>query len=198
MSVPHYKVEMLQGADWTPTLNWYAGGVFRAAIEEIDPGYPTKIQVTQHGLPSASPTPVIISGVEGPNMTILNSKDLAIMLATRLDDDHFEMPISTIKGEWVIGSGEITYYKPKDIVGWTFRAKLRSRVHKGTVLADLTTANGKIIANTNDASIQLYLTAAETAALSFTQAYLDCEATNGAGVERVFSLTVDMNREATR
>ena len=199
MSVPHYEIEMYQGADWKPTLNWYAGGLFRAPIEEIDPGYPTKLQVTAHGLPTVSATPVIISGIEGQNMTILNSKNLAIMHATRLDDDHFTMPISTIKGEWVVGTGEITYYRPTDITGMTFRAKLRSRVHNGTVLADLTTANGKIIAIADDASIQLNLTGAETELLNFTRGYLDCEAVDSTGgIQRVFSLTVNLIREATR
>jgi hypothetical protein len=197
MSAPHYKIEMLQGADWKPTLNWYAGGVFRAPIEEIDPGYPTKIQVTAHGLPDQSPTPVIISGVEG--MDILNSKNLAIMHATYIDEDHFAMPVSTVACEWVIGTGEITYYQPTDITDMTFRAQLRSRVHKGEILADLTTANGKIITVENDASIQLFLTAAETAALKFTKAYLDCEAIDAVGgVQRVFSLDIDMIREGTR
>lgn len=200
MSVPNYHVPMYQGSDWSPKVNWYAGGLFMGAIEEIDPGYPTKLQVTGHQLPSASETPVILSGIEGEGMTILNSKDLAILRATRLDDDHFTMPVSTIKGEWVVGTGEITYYLPKDISVFSeFRATLRTRVHKDAVLATLTTGNSKIVTNTNDASIQLNLTAAETAALSFTRAYLNCEAvTAGGGVEPVFFMTIDLIRETTR
>lgn len=195
--IPHYEINMLQGADWKPTLNWYAGGIFMAPIEEITPGYPTKIRVTGHGLPTVSPTPVIISGVEG--MEILNSKDLAILRATRVDDDHFTMPCSTVKCEWIVGSGEMTYYMVTDITGMTFRSKLRSRVHNGTVLAELTTENGKIIANADDASIQLLLTGAETELLQFTKGYLDCEAVDAqGGIQRVFSLTVNLIRESTR
>jgi hypothetical protein len=132
-------------------------------------------------------------------MSILNSKDLAILRATRVDDDHFVMPASTVGCEWVVGTGELTYYMPTDITGMTFRAQLRSRVHNGTVLADMTTENGKIVASLNDASIQLYLTAAETALLNFTKGYLDCEAIDAAGgIQRVFSLTVNLVREVTR
>lgn len=197
MSVPVYKVQMYQGSTWTPTVNWYGGGPFYAPIEEIDPGFPTTIRVTGHQLPSVSSTPVVISGVEGAE--ILNSKDLAIFRASRVDDDHFTLPISTVACEWVVGTGEMSYWLPTDFTDMTFRAKLRSRVHKNEVLADMTTANGKIISNADDASIQLLLTDAETAALSFTKAYLDCESVHPvAGVRRVFSMDVEMIRESTR
>lgn len=199
MYVPHYEVPLIQGADWTPTLHWYAGGPFMAALEEIDPGYPTKIKVTSHGLPQVSATPVIISGVEG--MEILNSKDLAILHASYVDDDHFSLPASTIGREWVIGTGELTYFQPTDISGMTFRAKLRSRVHNGEVLAEMTTANGGIITVEEDASIQLFLSSVDTAALSFTRGYVDVEAVTAGSpdiVQRVFSLSVDLIRESTR
>ena len=195
--IPHYEVPMYQGSDWTPTLNWLAGGIFMGPIEEITPGYPTKIRVTSHGLPTTSNIPVIISGVEG--MDILNSKELAIFQATRVDDDHFTMPISTVACEWVVGTGEITYYKPTDISNMTFRAKLRSRVHKGTVLAELTTANGKIIDVDEAASIQLKLVAAETELFNFTTGYIDVEAVGSGGeVYPVFSMSIPLIRESTR
>lgn len=198
MSVPRYELPMYQGADWTPKLNWYGGGIFMAPIEEIDPGYPTVIRCTAHGLPTASDTPVIISGVEG--MPILNSKDLAILQATYVDADHFSMPVSTVACEWVVGTGEITYYKPTDISGYTaFRGTLRSRVHKNTALATLTEANSKIIITDNDAGIQLKLTAVETEALDFTRGYIDVEGVDAGGaVHRIFSIDVNFVRESTR
>jgi len=196
--IPRYKVDMYQGADWRPKLNWYGGGLFMGPIEEIDPGYPTKIRVTAHGLPSASDTPVIISGVEG--MTILNSKELAILQASRVDADYFTMPISTVACEWVVGTGEITYYKPTDISAYTaFRGKLRSRVYKSDTLADMTEANGKIIITDNDAGIELNLTAAETALLDFTHGYVDVEGVDaGDQVHRIFALDINFIRESTR
>lgn len=198
MNAPHFKLHMKQGADWTPTLNWYGGGIFMAPIEEIDPGYPTKIQVTGHGLPQVSATPVIISGVEG--MGVLNSKDLAVLRATYVDANHFTMPVSTVKNEWIVGTGEITFYKPTDVSQFTeFRATLRSRVFKGTELATFTDSDSSIIVTADDASIQLYLTAVQTAALDFTKAYIDCEAVTAAGgVTPVFSADVYMERESTR
>ena len=196
--VPHYEVDMYQGSDWTPKLNWLGGGLFRAPIEEIDPGYPTKIQVTAHGLPSNEALPLIVSGVEG--MEILNSKELAIMRASYVDANHFTLPISTVACEWIVGTGEVTYHKPTDISSMSFRGTLRARVHKGTALAELTTANGKIIDTHDDAGIQLKLTAAETALLNFTQAYINVEAVASPGGEvyPVFSLTVNLVRESTR
>ena len=196
MSIPTFELGMAQGTDWATTFNWYGGGKFMAPIEEIDPGYPTRIKVTSHLLPSASDTPIIISGVEG--MEILNSKDTGIELCARVDDNYFEVPISTVGKEWRIGKGEITYYRPTDITDFTARCKFRKYWHSADVLSELTTENGGIVLNADDASIQLQRTAAQTAAFVFDKCVFDVELISpGGAVTRVAQGTIRLSREAT-
>lgn len=196
MSIPTFDLGMAQGSDWAATFNWYGGGKFMAPIEEIDPGYPTRIRVSSHLLPSSSDTPVIISGVKG--MEILNSKDTGIELCKRIDDDYFEVPISTVAKDWCLGTGEITYYRPTDIVDFIARCKFRKYWHSRTVISELTTENNGIILDPNDASIQLQRTAAQTALFTFDSCVFDVELESPGGiVTRVAQGTIHLSREST-
>lgn len=199
MPVPYYEdVDMEQGADFNWTVNWYGGGVFRAPIEEIDSGYPTKIRVSSHLLPTVSDTPVIISGVQG--MEILNSKDLGIEEAAYVDADYFSMPISTVACNWVIGTGEITWHRPTDFTNLKARCQIRSKWHSGTVITELTTENGGILLDANDASIALFIGGAVTATFLFGRAYFDIELYEDPGtvIHRPVGGSILLSREITR
>jgi hypothetical protein len=198
MSTPHFDLIIRQGADENFTVNWYGGGVFRAPIEEIDSGYPTQIKVTSHLLPSASDTPIIISGVEG--MTVLNSKDTGIEMCTRVDEDFFTVPVSTVSQEWCVGTGEITWHQPTNITGFTARCQIRKRWHDtALIIPELNTGNGGIVLNDNDASIKLVLTSAQTAAMTADKMVFDVELIDlAAKVIPVFKGTFRLQREQTR
>jgi len=196
MSTPHFDLEMDQGADWSNTFNWYGGGTFRAPIEEIDPGYPTQIRVTAHGLPSSSDTPVILSGIIGAE--VLNSKDTGIEMCTRVDADYFTVPVSTVASEWLVGTGEMTFYLPTNIAAFTARCKLKKYWHSTTALATLTTENGGIVLDANDGSIKLIITDTVTAGFTFTTCVYDVEMISGTGeVTRAFKGTITLSREIT-
>lgn len=196
---PTFEVSMEQGATWSATVNWYGGGVFRAPIEEIVPGYPTIIRVSSHLLPTVSETPVILSGIQGTE--ILNSKDTGVEMATYVDADYFSLPVSTVTCNWIPGTGEITWYKPTDLTGYIARCTFRSKWYSGVKLFELTTANGGCTINLNDASIRLNITATATTSAIFTKAYGDIEviASNGAGaITRVARMVVTLSRETTK
>lgn len=197
MSTPIFEVDMDQGSDFFVTVNWYGGGVFRAAIEEIDPGYPTIVRVTSHLLPASSDTPVIISGVQGAE--ILNSTDTGIELCERIDDDHFAVPVSTVPCEWVQGTGEITYHTPTDLTNYTAVCQLRSKWYSGKLIHEFTSASGDIVLDPNDGSVILSALAADTTDMSFTKAYGDIEVISESGmITRVARLIVNFSREMNK
>jgi len=196
---PLYELSMEQGASWYCTVNWYGGGVFRAPIEEITPGYPTIIRVSEHNVPVSSPSPMIISGVLGAE--ILNSADTAIELVNRMDADTLTIGISTVACEWVPGTGEVTHHLPTVLSsGFTGRCQLRKSWNSSVVIAEMTTENGGMVLEGDDGSIRLIQTAAETAALNFTKAYGDVEVIETASgeVTRVFRIAVTFDREYTK
>jgi hypothetical protein len=132
-------------------------------------------------------------------MTVLNSKDTGVELADYVDDDHFNLPVSTVAQEWCVGSGEMTWYLPTDITGYTARCQIRKRWHSSTFEAELTTENGGITLTTEDAGIELYIDAATSAAFTFDKAVFDVEMISAGGdIVRVVQGVIEVSREVTR
>lgn len=193
---PQYHLYVEQGTNFDHTLQWLNDGLFMAPIEMVQPGYPTIVTVTGHGLNSISAHPVIISGVEG--CSALNSEDLAMPLCTRIDADTFSVPISTVNKTWVVGSGEITYHLPTDLTGYTGRCVIRKNWYNSTVIHEMTTENGGMVLTAADGSIQLLIPKATTAAFSFRHAWYDIDLTAPGGYEqRVFKGPITMEREVS-
>lgn len=197
MSTPRFELDMEQGATFNYTFHWYAGGRFMAPIEDITVGYPTRIKVTAHGLPTISDTPVIISGVDGAD--ILNSEGTGIEEAIYVDADHFDMPQSTVADTWKCGTGEITYHKPSDITGFTARMQIREKWHSLDFIEELTTENGGIVLTVEDASIEITLLPAVTALYTFRQAVYDIEMIDPNGsITRIIEGTITLSKEVTK
>ena len=194
---PRFELDMEQGATFNYTFHWYAGGKFMAPIEDITVGYPTRIKVTAHGLPTISDTPVIISGVLGAE--ILNSHDLGIDEAIYIDADHFDMPQSTVADVWSCGTGEITYHKPSDINGFTARMQIREKWHSTNFIHELTTENGGILLTVEDASIEITITPVNTEAFTFNKAVYDIEMISpGGDITRIIEGTITLSKEVTK
>jgi hypothetical protein len=193
---PEIHLHIEQGVDFNHTFQWLAGGVFMAPIELIEVGYPTIMTVTGHGLNAVSPHPVIISGVEG--CPRLNSTNLSIPTCTRIDDNVFSVPLSSVGNTWVQGTGEITYLLPTPLTGHTGRMVIRKNWFSSTVIAELTTANGGLILGTVDGSIQIKIAKAVTAAFTFKHAVYDVDIATAGGVEtRVFKGPITNHREVS-
>jgi hypothetical protein len=197
MATPEFPIDIEQGATFIHTFHWYGGGKYMSPIEHIEVGYPTKITVTDHLLNAESPTPVIISGVVGcPD---LNSEDTGIEPAFRIDDNTFEMPVSTVADDWKEGTGEITYFMPTDRTGYTGRMQIRKNWHTEEIIHECNTTNGGMLLNPIDGSIQLTIPAAVTATMKFVNGVYDVDLVDPAGlVWRVFKGTVKFHKEITR
>lgn len=194
---PRFDWVIDQGADFNFQFNWYGNGVFMAPIEDIREGYPTRIKVTGHGLPSISDTPVIISGVEGCEP--LNSVDRGIARMSYVDADWFDCPQSTVNKDWINNTGEITYNKPSLLTDWTARMQLRRRWHDVDFLHEATTENGGITLTGDDGGIAIYLHRDVTRTFVFAKAFYDIELIDSLGtVVRVLEGTVRLAREISR
>lgn len=88
---------------------------------------------------------------------------------------------------------------PVNLTGWTGRMQIRPDVASSSVYATLTTANGGISINGPAGTFSIYMTASQTAALSFDTAVYDLEliAVNG-DVIRIIQGDVIVSPEVTR
>jgi hypothetical protein len=92
--------------------------------------------------------------------------------------------------------GQLIYKPPVDLTGATARMQIRAQVG-GAVLLELTTANGGL-AFTGPGTITRTLSAAQTAALTWTEAVYDLEVEYADGtVQRYLQGDVTVSREVT-
>ena len=193
---PQFHLYIEQGVNFDHTFQWLNGGMFMAPLELVQEGYPTIITVSSHGLNSVAAHPVILSGIEG--IPRLNSENTELFLATRLDDNRFSVPISSVGKQWIPGTGELTYHVPTDMTGYTGRCVIRRNWYESTPIHEMTTENGGMILELTSGSIQLVIPKATTAGFSFRSAWYDVDMTSPGGVEyRVFKGPITLEREVS-
>jgi hypothetical protein len=181
---PRFDLVHDQGTTFMQSFNWYGNGKTMHQIEDIQVGYPTHIKVEGHGLPSGSPTPVFLEGIEG-EIEYLNTHRTGLIEATRIDDDWFEVPINTVGKEWDNNSGTLTYLNPTDLSGWTVSFRIQKKWHDPDPLHVASTDNGEVTVTTEDAAISIIIPASVMNTLSFSKGVWFLEVTNGSTVIRV-------------
>ncbi|MCY1167132.1 hypothetical protein D9M73_70890 [compost metagenome] len=88
---------------------------------------------------------------------------------------------------------------PIDLTGYTARMQIRERLAATTTLANMTTENGGITLGGAAGTIDLLLTAVETAAISAIRGVYDLELVSPTGVvSKVLADEVDFVKEVTR
>lgn len=193
---PQFHLYVEQGVNFDHTFQWLNGGMFMAPIELIQEGYPTVVTVSGHGLPTGTAHPVIISGVEG--IPRLNTENTELFLATRLDDNRFSIPVSSVGKQWEAGTGELTYHLPTDMTGYTGRCVIRRNWYEQTAIHEMTTENGGIVLEIESGSIQLLIPKATTAGFTFRNAWYDVDMIHPSGAEfRVFKGPITLEREVS-
>lgn len=88
---------------------------------------------------------------------------------------------------------------PQDLDGYSARAHIRATLKATEVLLELTTDNGRLVLTPAEGVIDFAVDAADTAALTWTQAVYDLELVSGEGiVTRLLQGTVKVVPEVTR
>lgn len=113
--------------------------------------------------------------------------------AARLDLTIEQGATFTYNLTWRDGTGAIKALGS----GWTARMQIRETVSSSTTLASLTNTSGITLASTGP-NIVISLSATDTAALSFSNAYYDLELVNSGTVYRVLEGKVTLSKEVTR
>jgi len=90
---------------------------------------------------------------------------------------------------------------PVDLTGYTARMHIRDSVDDAATLLELTTENSRIVLDGSAGTIQLSISATDTAAISFTQGVYDLELVDTGDTGEVTRLTyggVEVRPEVTR
>lgn len=88
--------------------------------------------------------------------------------------------------------------QPVNITGYTARMHIREHVTSTTALLQLTTENGRITLVGAEGKITLFLTAVDSAAITWSRGVYDLELVNGSEVTRLVQGKVFISKEVTR
>lgn len=104
---------------------------------------------------------------------------------------------ATFRKRWTWKPGGV----PMDFTGCKARMQVRAEIGSTVVLLELTTENGGIVLGAEPGTIDLYIPATQTAAISWEGGVFDLEIQYASGpddVDRLISGSVSVSREVTR
>ncbi len=104
---------------------------------------------------------------------------------------------ATFRKRWTWKPGGV----PMDFTGCKARMQVRAEIGSTVVLLELTTENGGIVLGAEPGTIDLYISAIDTAVIAWESGVFDLEIQYAAGpdeVDRLIYGTVTVSREVTR
>lgn len=175
---PRFDLVMDKGCSLIQSFNWYGAGPKLGRIEDIYFGFPTRIQSRGHGLPTETPTPIFLEGIEG-SASVLNTRESGLREAEYIDNDWFAVNINTVDKEWENNSGVFTYQQPTDVNQWNFEMTFLRKWHDAVPIAVISTATGEIVRGLDDGSININVPFTTTQNWDFSRCYWRITATSG-------------------
>lgn len=188
------NLKIYQGATFRETLRWESSTKVYKPITAITKSAPVVITATGHGIPVGWGTK--ITNVSG--MTELNSADNYYTVTSTTTDTVTINDINALGFKDYTSGGVLEYNAPVPLTGYTAKMQLRSKITDETVIIELTTENGGIVIDPVNYTISLYISATDTAALSFTSAVYSMELINGQEVTPFITGSVSLEKEVTR
>lgn len=185
--------KIYQGSTFTEVLRWESSTKVYKDITSISKTAPMVVTAASHGLLAGWRAK--ITNVTG--MTDVNS--LGYLIATAVDANTITFNSVNAAGfrDYVSG-GVLEYNEPKDLSGLTARMQIRAKLTDTTALDELTTENGGIDINNSTKTITLNISAADTAAYTFSSAVYSIELVSGSTVTPFAQGTLTLAKEVTR
>ena len=186
--------KIYQGSTFRETFRWESSEKVYAPITMISKTAPMVVTATGHGAPAG--WRVKVTGALG--MKEANTSDYIISSAVTTDTVTFNQ-INALNYTTYTGGGVLEYNKPVDLTGFTGRMQIRQKLDDAAFIKELTTSNGGIIIDNTTKTIQLYISATDTAALSFQTGVYSLELVSSGGeVTQLIAGNISLVREVTR
>ena len=189
-----------QGATFNPVLLYSQSTFTVKAVTGITKSGRAVVSCV-HGL--TRDWPVYVVGAVGMDKINHKSDDLKIpakaYLARYVDASSLRLEVDSSRFGAYESGGEIMYHPPMDLTGYTARMHIRDEVDSSATIATLTTVNGGITLGATAGTIELLISATDTAAFTVTSAVYDLEVISGAGkVTTLLEGAITLTNEVTR
>ena len=195
MSPEKISFKIYQGSTFSEVFRWESSKKIYKTITGITNAAPCVITANTHEVPEG--WRVKIANVAG--MTDINSSD-TYHVATVLTNNTIELnDVNSVGYKTYTSGGILEYNEPVSLTGYTARMQIREKLDSATVIKELTTENGGITINTSNSYIQIEISAADTALLSFSTAVYSIELVSSGGkVYQLANGTLTLVKEITR
>lgn len=196
MSAPPVKLNLkiYQGSTFRETLRWESSVKVYTPITAITKAAPMVVTAAAHGAPAG--WRVKITGAGG--MKEVNTGEYITPSAVDANTLTFNH-VNAVNYTAYTTGGVLEYNQPVNLSGYTARMQVREKLDSATVIAELTTENSGIVLDNTAKTISLVITAAATAAFSFSTAVYSLELVSaGSEVTPLLSGTISLVKEVTR
>jgi hypothetical protein len=196
------NITIQQGSNFDMLVRWESPNVVFKPITAVTKAAPPVVTATGHGMPDgwrcAFTNIVGMTQLNAVNSPPDSTTDFSQI--TLLSADTFSVVGVDATGFTAYKSGGIVrYYAPVDLTGYTARMQIRPTVASATILQLMLSSDGHINIDTTKHTIDCVLTAAETAAFTFSSAVYSLEMVSVAGaVTEILHGTVKLTKETTR
>jgi hypothetical protein len=191
-----YKI--YQGSTFQETLRWESETKQYAPISAITNAAPCVITTsTAHGVPLN--WRVRVAGVNGMKDINTLADDAYYLVTGKTSTTLTINQVNSAAYSPYTSGGMVEYNTPVPITGYTAQMQIRETVESPTVIAELSTANNRIVIDPVNYTITMTLPASLTATFNFDAAVYSCELTDAQGIVMPFLTgSITLVKEVTR
>jgi len=195
MSPVKLNFKVYQGSTFNEVLRWESGKKIYKSITAITQAAPAIVTAPTHLLPEGWRAKITNVG----GMTDINSSETYHTI-TKLTDDTIELnAVNSLGFKAYTSGGVIEYNEPVNLTGYTARMQIRDKVDSDVVIKEITTENSGIVLSVPNSTITINISAADTAAFTFSTAVYSLELISSGGVVTPFTNgTLTLIKEVTR
>lgn len=187
--------KIYQGSTFNEVLRWESSKKVYKPITNITQAAPALVTSTGHAIPDGWRAKITNVG----GMTDINSTE-NYQTATVIDANTIEFnAVNSLGYKAYTTGGVLEYNEPVDLTGYTARMQIREKLDSTTTIKELTTENAGIVIDTANKKINLFISAADTAAFTFSSAVYSLELVSSTSVvSPLINGTLTLVREVTR
>ena len=192
----NYKI--YQGSTFEETLRWESETKLYAPISGITNAAPCVITTSgTHTVPLN--WRIRVTGVVGMKDINTVADDAYYLVTSKTSNSLTLNQVNSAAYGAYTSGGIVSWNTPIPLTGYTALMQIRETVESTVVLAELSTANSRIIIDPINFTIQIKLSAAVTSAFTFDAAVYSMELTDNQGTVYPFlSGSVSLTKEVTR
>lgn len=165
-----------QGKTFMLTVRWENSKLVYKPITGIAKTAPVLITCPNHGVPNGWVIAIVsVKGMSQINASNTPPKDSDYYPATVISANTLEInAINAADFSDYISGGYIQYYEPRSLAGVTARMKIKNKIG-GSLLYELTTANGRIVVDDTNKITTITIPASDTEGFTWTKGVYDLE-----------------------